>query len=191
MSHPRYPFSNGDYLSLRPSYTYCDCAGDDFPSAWRTERRNAILQLAADAGRPSPPPVAIAVPTDAIAIDTLLDRIAAQVSGGDQELDRLVQRFEVGKRLYDVYRGSDRRGDTSSGFRDMARYVRFGELLAAAYGRCHVLPFLNALLKLCDLLCAHVDDIPSQWRPRATQVLIQEGQAVAALARHRGLSWPS
>ena len=188
MSDPRYPFSDGDYLSVRPNYAYSDCSGNDFPALWLALRRATCARLATAAGPQPTPPARAATTGDAIGIDELLDRLAQP--GTDAELDLMVQRFEAGKRLYDVYRGSDRRGDTATGFREMGRYVRFGELLAAAYRRRGVLPLLNALLKLCDLLGAHADDIPGAWRGRAAGVFELERSCVAELAHARGVPWP-
>jgi hypothetical protein len=188
MTDARYSYDRGDYLSIRPNYSYADCSGSDFPALWLARRREAWAMLAAPGGPPVAPPTGIAASADAIGIEALLERLAQPDTDG--ELDQLVQRFEAGKRLYDVYRGTDRRGDTGSGFREMTRYVRFGEILAAAYPRRRALPLLNALLKLCDLLSAHADDIPATWRGRAAQVLDGERRFVADLAHARGVPWP-
>lgn len=188
MTDSRYPFASGDYLSIRPNYSYSDCAGSDFPAVWLALRRAARTRLSTPGEPTAAPPAAIAPTADAIGIHALLDLVAAP--DAERELDLLVQRFEAGKRLYDVYRGADRRGDTASGFREMTRYVRFGEILAEAYPRRRALPLLNALLKLCDLLGAHADDIPSAWRPRAVRVLDRERELVAGLAQARSVPWP-
>jgi len=188
MTDARYPYADGDYLSMRPNYSYSDCSGSDFPAIWLALRREARIRLGTPGWPPATPSAGAPVCEEGIGIDALLDRL--EQPNSDSELDLLVQRFEAGKRLYDVYRGPDRRGDTGSGFREMTRYVRFGELLVAAYQRRRALPLLNALLKLCDLLSAHALDIPSTWRSRTVALLDRERELVADLAHARELPWP-
>lgn len=188
MNGARYPYASGDYLAIRPNYSYSDCSGSDFPAVWLAVRSEARMALS-NPGGPQDPSVAVTPPDpDGIDIGTLLEHVVQ--ADADGELDRLVQRFEAGKRLYDVYRGPDRRGDTTTGFREMTRYVRFGEILATAYRRRRALPLLNALLKLCDLLGAHAGEVPAAWRDRAVKVFDQEKRFVSELAHSRGLPWP-
>jgi hypothetical protein len=201
MSASRYPYAEGDYLTLRPAYTYCDCADADFPLAWRAVREKALDELSR-----TPPPAhatARAAPPrplgpDEIAIDALLDRLTASLAGADaitpateRDIARLIQRFEAGKRLYAVYSGPELRGQVDTDFRDLSRYVRFGEILIDIYRRRGLLPALNALLKLGDLLCAEASAIPAPWRQRAREVLINEAAAVRKLAETREVPWPA
>jgi hypothetical protein len=199
MSRAHYPFASGNYLELRPNYTYCDCSGEDFLAVWIGVRKHALERLAMIDGPTDQTPAAKPdVPADGVAIHDLLDRIERHLATAEpiaaateKDINLLVQRFEVGKRLYGVYRGADRRGDTNSGYREITRYVRFGEILMSSFERTQALPQLNALLKLCDLLCAHVDEISGQWRLRTAQLLAREVAAVAVLATEQGLPWPA
>lgn len=201
MNASRYPYAEGDYLALRPTYTYCDCADADFPQAWRAVREKALDEL----NRTPPPAHATASATlpralgpDEIAIDALLDRLASSLADTDaitpateRDITRLIQRFEAGKRLYAVYCGPELRGQVDTDFRDLPRYVRFGEILVELYQRRGLLPALNALLKLGDLLCAEARAIPTAWRQRARNVLIAEATAVRQLAETREVAWPA
>lgn len=201
MSASRYPYADGDYLTLRPAYTYCDCADTDFPQAWRAVREKALAELTGtpplDQATTSTAPSRSLGP-DEIAIDALLDRLAASLASADaiapatkRDITRLIQRFEAGKRLYAVYCGPELRGQVDTDFRDLSRYVRFGEILVDTYRRQGLLPALNALLKLGDLLCAEAAAIPAPWRQRARDVLIAEAAAVRKLAEIRGVAWPA
>jgi len=196
MTEPRYPWASGDYLELRPNYSYADCLADDFPAAWAASRRQALAQLGSPAGQ-TPLPTAVAdAERDAWPIDDLL--AALRLGLGEtgrlpattrRRLDFLVQRFEAGKRLYAVYRGAELRGDTASDYRDLSRYVRFGEVLLIAWQRDACLSDLNALLKLSDLLCAHAETIAPDWRGRAAAVLAGEATAMAGLAARKEVAW--
>jgi len=65
-------------------------------------------------------------------------------------IDRLVQRFEVTKKLYGNYMPGFRRGEGSS--LSIGLYWLFGLLLCLFYARGHEIRYLNTLLKVCDLL---------------------------------------
>jgi len=67
-------------------------------------------------------------------------------------LDRLVQRFEVTKRLYESYPAGFRKGEGS--FDSPRRYWLFALALCLTLSRSDNLRALNALLKVCDLLCS-------------------------------------
>jgi hypothetical protein len=74
-----------------------------------------------------------------------------------QWLDRLVQRFEVTKKIYEVYRSGFRKGE---GKRDFVRlYWLFGLALALHYVDTKNIKYLNTLLKISDLLCSLNDDV--------------------------------
>jgi len=193
-----YPWASGDYLEVRPNYSYADCLHDDFPARWFTLRKQALTLLDADMPPAGDTPARFNLEArDEWTIDELLAALRAGLGSEGplaantrRTLDTLVQRFEAGKRLYARYRGPELRGDTAADYRDLSRYVRFGEILLAAWEREACLSDLNALLKLADLLCAHVADIPPAWQARAAAVLRGEGQALRALATAKEVAWP-
>jgi len=76
-------------------------------------------------------------------------------------LDRLVQRFEVTKRIWSRYLPGFRKGGGVEF--DVSLYRRFALLLALAYARSEELRYLSTLLKVDDLLLSlpiefHADD---------------------------------
>ncbi len=88
--------------------------------------------------------------------------IFTQLNIEDEELikewlDRLVQRFEVTKKLYETYPAGFRKGQ---GIKDNIRlYWLFSLMLALYYVRTTNIKYLSALLKVSDLLCSLSDDI--------------------------------
>lgn len=66
--------------------------------------------------------------------------------------DRLLQRFEVTKKLYEVYPPGFRKGDGSTLL--IKLYWLFSLLMILMYLATENLKYLNALLKVCDLLCS-------------------------------------
>jgi cytidine diphosphoramidate kinase len=177
---PAYPYVPADFLASRPLYAYSE-TGPDLLGGWHAARRRVAAEWSCAAEPPA----------GSIGIHALLDELAA---GGPAALDRvdlLVQRFEAGKRLYEHYRGEDLRGVTGGPHRELTRYVRFAEVLVAAYRLDGRLPHLNALLKVGDLLCSHAGEVPTPWRARAAAVLAAEAELVGALAEGRGVPCPA
>jgi hypothetical protein len=88
--------------------------------------------------------------------------IFTQLNIEDEELikewlDRLVQRFEVTKKLYETYPPGFRKG---KGRKDEIRlYWLFSLLLTLYYASTTNIKYLSALLKVSDLLCSLSDDI--------------------------------
>ncbi|ANN69079.1 hypothetical protein [Bordetella bronchialis] len=148
----RYQYASGDLLEERNTYFYSGFQGEAFLDAWRSQR-DAFLALAQRQGGGSRTPAAI-TPTE-----TLLDKLERALVAGETdgarlaELDRLVQRFEVTKRVHAEYNENWRPVDTDD-YRALGPYVRLGEVLELAYGKVRRLQYLNALLKCLDTLTA-------------------------------------
>lgn len=67
-------------------------------------------------------------------------------------LDRLVQRFEVTKKLYESYPSGFRKGE---GINISVRlYWLFALVLCLFYSKSNEIKYLSTLLKVCDLLCS-------------------------------------
>jgi hypothetical protein len=94
------------------------------------------------------------------AVDThalLLGLIATALSGSLSReaaawLDRLVQRFEVTKKLYESYPAGFRAG--AGGYGAVRLYWLFALALCLFHESSRDLQYLSTLLKVCDLLCS-------------------------------------
>ena len=104
-------------------------------------------------------------------------------------LDRLVQRFEVTKKIYEFYLPCFRKGtgDNAS--------VRLYWLLALAlslfYARSNEIKYLSTLLKVCDLLCSLPEELLNEAIPGhgLSVVLAAEILGVQLLAEAKGVSF--
>ncbi|WP_076590897.1 hypothetical protein [Herminiimonas arsenitoxidans] len=67
-------------------------------------------------------------------------------------LDRLIQRFEVTKKLFMYYLPGFRKGDGAND--DIRLYWLLALSLSLFYSKSHEIKYLNTLLKICDLLCS-------------------------------------
>lgn len=100
-------------------------------------------------------------------------------------LDRLVQRFEVTKKLYEVYPAGFRKGEGSNEV--VKLYWLFSLALSLYYTNTQQLKYLSTLLKVNDLLCSlpenmHADCVSSEIM---SVILINEMISVELLAKQR------
>lgn len=185
-SRPSYPYASGDLLEQRNTYFYSAYQGRAFLEAWRQQRADALREVS-DSLCAATTDQGDGCPT-ARATDTLLESIHRQLAaptaplpGRIPALDRLVQRFEVSKRLHGEYDENWRPTD-SADYRSLERYVRFAEILDMAHQRGGALTYLNALLKIVDTLTALRTTLSRQQRMRLGRVIVHEREHVERLA---------
>lgn len=105
---------------------------------------------------------------------------------GEVWLHRLIQRFEVGKRLYDAYLPGFRKSDGGSA--QIVLYVLFAAVLYLRYSETKSLQCLSTLLKVTDLLCSlPATEFPSEEAPLFAFVVGLETTALRQLAGHKGV----
>ncbi|MDQ7834356.1 MAG: radical SAM protein [Humidesulfovibrio sp.] len=180
-----YPYASGPLLERPNTYQFAQCTGPGFLEAWRDSRRRALAALGPEQ---APERVAedissaIILPGESGVLFAALRRGLARNDGSEalELLDRLVQRFEVTKRVYGSYAADCRAADKGDYLR-LDRYVAFGVLLQEAYVKTSCLSYLNALLKLLDTVCARAASVPESWRGKAAWLLGREADFVAAL----------
>lgn len=102
-------------------------------------------------------------------------------------LDRLVQRFEVTKKLYETYQPGFRKGEDSS--TKIRLYWLFALALSLYYLKYNEIKYLSTLLKICDLLCSLPKDALENTIPilGLKLVLIAEIFSVQLLAEQKGI----
>ncbi|WP_300442316.1 hypothetical protein [Zoogloea sp.] len=180
----KYPYAVGDLLEQRNTYFYSRYEGRAFLAAWCRQRAG----VAALPGGGAPDEAAArSRPTDRL-LDDLRVEISARLAdaGGRQTLDRLVQRFEVSKRLHGEY-SADWRPVDPADYHTLERYLCFGEVLELAWTTWAALPYLNALLKCLDTLTALAGRLDVGQRVRLESLIGREEMHVAALAKRVGL----
>jgi hypothetical protein len=106
-------------------------------------------------------------------------------------LDRLVQRFEVTKKIYEFYPPGFRKG---GGVNISVRlYWLFALAICLFYARSNEIKYLSTLLKICDLLCSLPENVLQGQIPEhgLSAVLATELISVQLLAEKKGVSFAS
>jgi hypothetical protein len=182
-----YPYASGDLIEDRNTYVYSAFGGEDFLHAWRNQRREAI-----GGSQPDDPPRGAEGPwretNGNVRVAALLDDLMWQLSAPVPEISpeivgvlvTLVKKFEVTKRVHTFYDPSFRTMPDAD-YRQLGLYLRFAEVMEAAFDRLGGLYYLNALLKCTDTLCAFVDSLSDPQRRRLSRLVDRERDHVVRL----------
>jgi|TARA_B100000315_G_C14527451_1_gene564517 methionyl-tRNA formyltransferase len=174
-----YKYSRGNLIDERNTYFYTPYLGLPFIDAWQKDRENSIKNLSPSCE----PPIPVEVPDDDNTGFALLERLYAnRISANfDNKLNLLIQRFEVGKRIYKNYDMALRPFDRSQ-CHDLSLYLRFAEILDNAYACSGKLIYLNPFLKVMDTLIAFQNDLQGNQEGRLSRLIERELQYIKKLA---------
>jgi methionyl-tRNA formyltransferase len=170
-------------LENRNTYFFSPFQGEAFLAAWRRSRDDAAADLAqpvaACTGSNQRAPTA----TEHLLRQLLTDlMVSLRRPSALQVLDRLVQRFEVSKRIHGAYNEAWRPIDPTD-YQRLAAYVLFAEAADAAFACSRATPYLNALLKCLDTLTALRSRLVGDERTRVALLIDRERGHVDALRR--------
>ena len=59
-------------------------------------------------------------------------------------------------------------------YHDLSLYLRFAEVIEAAYAQTRLLTYLNVLLKIIDTLAAHRGHLDASFGPRFARLVLRE-----------------
>lgn len=179
-----YDYASGDLLENRNTYFYTKFNGQAFLTAWYTQRNQ--VKVAEQEISVVSESVLDASPTMQM-IEVLYQKLSAHHTGSQtiRTLNKLVQRFEVSKRLHSRYNANWRAVDVAD-YKSWSRYVRFAEVLSLAYANTQSLPYLNTLLKIMDTLTAACNQLNTSLRGRVENLVVCERGHVDALCLKLG-----
>lgn len=126
--------------------------------------------------------------------DLLYALIAAKLSNTQDAnakiwLDRLIQRFEVTKKLYEFYPPGFRKGEGAN--TSIRLYWLFALALCLSYAKSSAIKHLSTLLKVSDLLCSLPDNELQESIPEygLLAVLATEIVSIQLLAEQKGVEY--
>ena len=174
-----YPYASGDLLENRNTYFYTPFGGQAFLDAWRQQRSAMHSACIAHSVTTTPPVDDAPIVQRLRTLWTALRADDAPTADDRNTLDRILQRFEVSKRLHDDYTAAWRPVDPSR-YHGLERYLLLAEVLGLAAASTGDLRYLNGLLKCLDTLTS-MTSIDEQFGPRLGTVLEQERQLIGNL----------
>ncbi|MEM6594820.1 MAG: hypothetical protein AAF672_08505 [Pseudomonadota bacterium] len=180
-----YTYADGDLLSERNVYSYSAYHGRPFLDAWRAQRATALET--SGAGNPLSHEQTPAFHF----ICAVHNRLKSdpQDTGVWRDLDRLLQRFEVTKRVHHAYTDAWRAVDKTK-FDAAPAYVSLAEAMAWAYSTTGRLTYLNTLLKLLDTLSNLINRLPGGLAGRVDTLMGRELRFVEVLISKLGRAEP-
>jgi len=185
MSSALYPYATGDLLESRNTYFYTPYEGLRFLRAWRDSRDDVLSELPEPAiSAPAAATLGVSNTADldtAALLERILDKIEQSKPFSDN-LDRLVQRFEVSKRVHEAYSAKWRPVDPGN-YHDLSLYLRFAEVTEAAYVQARLLTYLNVLLKVIDTLAALRVQLDGESRSRLARLILCERAHVTGIEK--------
>ena len=174
-----YSFSQGNRLENRNTYSYFPFQGADFLNAWRGSRENILSQLG-DAEPLQIEKVGNDVDlSEPIITEHLLVNIYNNLDtkhlnvDSHETLNKLLQRFEVTKRIHVTY-PENFRPNANISFNNLYLYVVFAQVLERAYQKLGKLYYLNALIKIIDTLCSMTNDLLDKEKKALAWLIINE-----------------
>ncbi len=96
-------------------------------------------------------------------------------------LDLLIKRFEVTRKVYSAYNNEFRPIDKNTSFVDFECYVFLAYLLITAYKRSPRLQYVNALLKLDDIVLSNWRKLDENEKKSFAYCLREEMEIIEAL----------
>ena len=175
-----YEYATGNRLENRNTYFYTPYLGNSFIDSWKANREQALHFCSENTASSE-----LALESDnPFSGEAILESLYQDVLSGDIN-DRvllLIQRFEVGKRLYNEYDENMRPTDRNA-YTNYSLYLRFGELLSLAYRDTLKLNFLNPFIKVMDLLISLKDLLSSSQSDRLASLIEKENIYISALMK--------
>ena len=170
MSGTPYRYAQGDPLTQKFSYDYIPYGGASFTRGW-IEARLTLLDLVDSNEQQQTMP----------RHDDFRE-LCDQVRQSDTDkMDLILKRFEVTKRVFGAYQDDGRAVDRED-FHDLTRYLDFAFILEFTYQQTQGLQYLNALLKVMDILCCYCERLDASSQLALKSLILAEQEHIDLLA---------
>lgn len=103
----------------------------------------------------------------------------------------LIKRFEVTKKIYQMYDGNYRRLNKDVKYDNLNLYINFGFVIAKLYHKFRHIQYLNTLLKIIDIICSILIELNSKKEAScygAAIILInEEKKIITEFCKHNNI----
>lgn len=185
-----YPFTDENRLENQNTYFYVPFGGKPFVEAWAQTRMQTLASIGNPKVRePSNPSETGPASVPAAARD-LLGAMHHKISNATLSateagvLNKLLQRFEVTKRIHEHY-PENFRPDKSVPYDDLQLYLLFAQVMDTAYASLGKLYYLNAMIKVLDTLSSVAGTLSADDQGVFAWLVGQEQKHIQALAEEQ------
>ena len=179
-----YAYSHNQILDKPNTYFYSSCQETEFLESWQAARNKiSVAEKEPPVAKPGTLPTPGQPSNTKDLLETLLysySNLKNQIQDTRHWTNKLIKKFEVTKHLHPSYDGGFK-ADDKLDFRTLNLYVRFAEVLEAAYQINNQLPILNCLVKCMDVLCGMESKLTEDERGRLARLIHKERDHVMEL----------
>jgi hypothetical protein len=152
-----YKYINSDVFNNKINYSYSKFGGIEFIKTWE-KTRTKCLDIFSDVNN-----VCYEIIDDSktnIEFQKWLSSSNTLYAERDK-IHLLLKRFEVTKRIYEIYDCEYRRLSKDVKYNNLNLYINFGFVIINLYNKNKHLQYVNSLLKLLDIICSRMFEFNS------------------------------
>ena len=153
-----YSYTDGDKIASPNTYFYTEYNGQEFLNSYFGNRKS-ILRKMKDAVEPTFSENDTETDQSLIQTSIYLDYLYTSLQSQNHsrnadifaEINLILKKFEVSKRIYDFYLPEFKKSDESD-FKNLNNYLKLASVLSRSYEITKKLNYLNGMLKVIDTL---------------------------------------
>ena len=153
-----YSYTDGDKIASPNTYFYTEYNGQEFLNSYFGNRKS-ILRKMKDAVEPTFSENDTETDQSLIQTSIYLDYLYTSLQSQNHsrnadifaEINLILKKFEVSKRIYDFYLPEFKKSDDSD-FKNLNNYLKLASVLSRSYEITNKLNYLNGMLKVIDTL---------------------------------------
>ncbi len=153
-----YSYTDGDKIASPNTYFYTEYNGQEFLNSYFGNRKS-ILRKTKDAVEPTFSENVTETDQSLIQTSIYLDYLYTSLQSQNHsrnadifaEINLILKKFEVSKRIYDFYLPEFKKSDDSD-FKNLNNYLKLASVLSRSYEITKKLNYLNGMLKVIDTL---------------------------------------
>jgi len=189
-----YLYTDGDKIISPNTYFYAEYNGHEFLNSY-FENRKMIIDKTEDAVEPSFSENVIERNESFIQTSSFLGKIYTSLQSENHssstdifsDIDLILKKFEVSKRIYDFYLPEFKKSDDSD-FKNLNNYLQLASILSRSYEIKNKLNYLNGMLKVNDTLISVFYELSGLEKKNLAWLIRMELDHVNKLASKLGIS---
>ena len=188
-----YSFTDEDKIMSPNTYFYTEFNGQEFLDEYFANRE-LIIELSKEALEPLFVISDTQIKESLIQTSVFLEKTYLSLQSHHHspnaevfsEVDMILKKFEVSKRIYDFYLPKFKKSDESD-FRTFHNYLHFARILSVSYGITKKLNYLNGMLKVIDSLISVFNELSEKEKKNLAWLAEKELNHIRELTINLGI----